>query len=335
VESEGDAIVGNKAMKMRKCKGFTLVELLVVIAIIGVLIALLLPAVQAAREAARRSSCTNNLKQIGLANLNYESAKKKYPPGRLNVNDGNDCAPYATATNSAASGFVFMLPYIEESALYANAAFENGGIWDGTNPTWRDAQRLAMIQSRPPVFVCPTSTFEPFVIDTNNWLGAPTITAATGSYALCTGRLGPGTTSSPTGTAQKCSNTGIFLYGKVIKRREVIDGTSKTFVAGEVRDAHFWQSLNIWSYATRLNSILRTTSNSPNTLPCLPQNAGFCGSFFADARGSVNSAFNSEHSGGVNFVFADGHVSFVSDNVALDVYQAASTIAKGEAFPAP
>jgi prepilin-type N-terminal cleavage/methylation domain-containing protein/prepilin-type processing-associated H-X9-DG protein len=322
---------------MKHKTGFTLVELLVVIAIIGILIALLLPAVQAAREAARRSSCTNNLKQIGLANLNYESNKKKFPPGRLNVNDGNDCAPYATATNIAASGFVFMLPFMEGNSLYATAAFDSGGIWDSTNPTWRDAARLEMIKSRPPTYVCPTSTFEPFVTDTNNWLasGSPVVTAATGSYALCTGRLGPGTTSSPTGTAQKCSNTGIYLYGRVIRRREITDGTSKTLVAGEVRDAHYWESLNIWSYATRLNSILRTTSNSPNTLPCLPQNAGFCGSFHADSRGNVNSAFNSEHRGGVNFVFADGHVSFVSDNVALDVYQAASTIAKGEAFPAP
>jgi prepilin-type N-terminal cleavage/methylation domain-containing protein/prepilin-type processing-associated H-X9-DG protein len=322
---------------MKRRNGFTLVELLVVIAIIGILIALLLPAVQAAREASRRAACTNNLKQIGLANLNYESAKKKYPPGRLNVNDGNDCAPYATATNIAASGFVLILPFIEDSGLYVTAAFENGGIWDSTNPAWRDAARLAMIQVRPPVYVCPTSTFEPFVTDTNNWLGfgAPAITAATGSYALCTGRLGPGTTGSPTGTAQKCSNTGIYLYGRVVRRRELTDGTTKTFVAGEVRDAHQWQSLNVWSYATRLNSILRTTSNNPNTLPCLPQNAGFCGSFFADARGHLNSAFASEHPGGVNFVFADGHVSFVSDNIALDVYQAASTIAKGEAFPAP
>ena len=323
----------------RPLHGFTLVELLVVIAIIGVLVALLLPAVQAAREAARRAQCVNNLKQIGLAITNYESAKKKYPPGRLQVNDGNECQAYATTTNIAASGFVIMLPFIEGDNLYDVANFDNGGIWDGNSTAWRDAPRLQMIQSRPATFVCPTSTFAPLLVDTNNWLnfGVPVITAATGSYALCTGHLGPGTLPSSSypgagvnGTLQKCKNTGVFMYARAIKRREITDGLSKTIASGEVRDADRFESLNLWSYGTRFGSILRTTSNPPNTLPCLPQYAGFCGSFFHEANGDRNSAFASEHAGGVNFVFMDGHVSFVSENVALPVYQATSTIAKGE-----
>lgn len=106
--------------------GFTLVELLVVIAIIGILIALLLPAVQAAREAARRSQCTNNLKQIALATANYENVVKSIPPGRM----GSDCSDYyglapTTGANivydyqrQGTSGFVMLLPYMEEKNLY-------------------------------------------------------------------------------------------------------------------------------------------------------------------------------------------------------------------------
>src|SRR5206468_407021 len=96
-------------------RAFTLIELLVVIAIIGVLIALLLPAVQAAREAARRSQCTNNLKQIGLALANYESANGSYPPGAIGYGSGSniDCAHRRNHTM-----FAMILPYVEQKQAY-------------------------------------------------------------------------------------------------------------------------------------------------------------------------------------------------------------------------
>src|SRR5690349_568067 len=116
-------------MKKANVKGFTLVELLVVIAIIGVLVALLLPAVQAAREAARRTTCVNNLKQMGLAAANYESAKGVFPPGRLNPDYAVGGTPQSSYTNynnvtqdaNTKTGFysvhIWLLPYMEQANI--------------------------------------------------------------------------------------------------------------------------------------------------------------------------------------------------------------------------
>src|SRR4051794_21681889 len=100
--------MSKRYVSARRSIGFTLVELLVVIAIIGILVALLLPAIQAAREAARRSQCQNHLKQLGLACLNYESAKKRLPQGFISQPSGVEAWAWST----------FILPYIEEQALY-------------------------------------------------------------------------------------------------------------------------------------------------------------------------------------------------------------------------
>jgi prepilin-type N-terminal cleavage/methylation domain-containing protein/prepilin-type processing-associated H-X9-DG protein len=318
--------------------GFTLVELLVVIAIIGVLIALLLPAVQAAREAARRSQCVNNLKQIGIAFTDYENAKKRFPPGRFQDNTGNACAKYNFLNDevkqSGASGFVMMLPYLEGSDQFDMALFDQGGIWNGSatyKPIWRDAKRVQFILSRPSIFVCPTCTSEPIFDDVNNAMGYtnPTVKAATGTYALCQGTLGPGTMSSPTGTPQKCENDGMFQYSRAIKRREMTDGLSKTIAIGEVRDVDKFESYCVWTFGTRFGT-LRVTSNSLNTPTCFPQNSSFCGDFNPDSRGNQNAAFGSEHAGGANFVYADGHVTFLTDGIALQPYRAASTFGKNE-----
>src|SRR3954452_17405253 len=124
-------------------RGFTLVELLVVIAIIGILVALLLPAIQAAREAARRMSCSNNLKQIGVGEANYELSHKELPPARPGpdstssrevISVGRPAGPRATGgkgyERSGASGFVLMLPFMEDQALYDQFDIDRGdGMW--------------------------------------------------------------------------------------------------------------------------------------------------------------------------------------------------------------
>jgi len=172
-------IVSQQDQKVQMREAFTLVELLVVIAIIGILIALLLPAVQAAREAARRSQCTNHLKQIGLGLANYEGSFKVYPPGRLGCDGSGACTQNYQRVGT--SGLVMLLPYVEQQTLYDRFDFTNGP-WSAVNTTWltTNAEAIAKIV---PTYVCPSDTSKPYT-DSPPSASTP---AATGNYALVTG----------------------------------------------------------------------------------------------------------------------------------------------------
>ena len=130
-------------MLSRHCRGFTLVELLVVIAIIGILVALLLPAIQAAREASRRSSCLNNLKQIGIAVHNFEDVHNKLPPGAIWSNDGG---------KKGGSIFVHLLPFLEEQSLYQAFDFSQDDVSQTLIPGTSTLVASVLI----PNLVCPS-----------------------------------------------------------------------------------------------------------------------------------------------------------------------------------
>jgi prepilin-type N-terminal cleavage/methylation domain-containing protein/prepilin-type processing-associated H-X9-DG protein len=309
---------GNARQEGRSRLAFTLVELLVVIAIIGILIALLLPAVQAAREAARRAQCQNNLKQIGLALLNYESAVRAFPPGFI-VNQPQ------TAPGTQGWGWnVMILPYIESGPLYnaldpkdfTLAQVVSGGS-SGTSVN--GLSTTAAYQALPTsinALLCPTdqtTTQLPITYRSVFNLTTSPSTPATSNYVGCMGLF------DNTGLQY---NDGFFQGGNCIKIRDIIDGTSNTIAVGE-RDkkcnSAVWIGVN-QTMGTNANDFYKgvyqvlgrvsvkqndtTTSLSLNPPPGISATPPNC-----------SLGFSSSHSGGAQYVFADGSVHFIADGV--------------------
>ena len=319
--------------------GFTLVELLVVIAIIGILAGLLLPAVNSAREAARRAQCINNLKQIALALTNYESSNRSFPPGRMGCDgwNGGPCVdpvtgkPLTGAKRPGTSGFVAILPQLDEGPLYnAFAPFDKGALYpgapgdssDGTTSGWSTPDIVKALLLRPKVFVCPSDRALPACE-----LITPHTT--TSSYALVMGSNGP--SKGIDEIAVKHYNNGMFLYVTAHRSADVRDGLSNTFFIGETIEGNVIESGNTWATAARLLFSMRATENPLNTQPGQ-------GTFLQDSGGAplygykVNGAFASRHPAGGNFAYGDGHVAMINDEIALPVYQAQSTIAGADDF---
>ena len=299
--------------------GFTLVELLVVIAIIGILIGMLLPAVQAVREAARRTSCQNKLRQVGLAISVYESSYRTLPPGRIGCDDTGDntvlsqCPAGLTSDEkTGASGFVSILPELEQTALKNELNVESGGLWnrDVDDLTWyADTGKNQGVKRHLDIYWCPSENGKKI-----SSVYYP-VKAATSTYAFCNGSLGPDAPKAIT----KYDNNGAFIYRTKRKLRDLHDGLSNVFILGEVVSPDIWESSNIWNYALANADCLRSTANPLNTTP----GSGIV----LDLQ---NGAFGSWHPGGASFVYADGHVGYMKDQIDLLVYQGLSTINGGE-----
>jgi prepilin-type N-terminal cleavage/methylation domain-containing protein/prepilin-type processing-associated H-X9-DG protein len=321
-----------------KRTAFTLVELLVVIAIIGILVALLLPAIQAAREAARRSQCVNNLKQIGLALANFESAKKIFPAGRhgcdLPISSGSNacgCSPDGV-NEDGASAFVELLPFMEYSDLYGLVHYERGGIWSYvTSPIdyskffSTDPERKQLVMTRIPVMVCPSSTAAPICegcIAGQGYNAPEDLTSAVGSYAVMQGQYNGYTKSN-----SRCLNDGLFVYKLKRKVKKITDGLSKTIAFGEVRAADSANGFNLWTQAFHDGSAMRNTVNAINSPPGSPYSKPLAECQYGPCW---NGSFGSEHAGGALFCFADGHVTYISDNIDPTAYNAAATYAGSE-----
>ena len=307
-----------RGTKRPQQQAFTLVELLVVIAIIGVLVALLLPAVQAAREAARRSQCVNNMKQIQQAYNTYHDARKKYPPAMMgcrayNPNPNsypNQVCEAGSALNTTDkrgySGFVLLLPYLEEQSLYD--LFDkrlSSGPWHADTAWMSMPGNLKLVGAEVVVYKCPSDPI-PFKTESAGY----TWGVAEGSYASNGGTLGPKAGVSP--NFVKANNDGTSRQASPIKAKEVTDGLSKTIFVGEVWERD--KRSNAWSAGSRWSSSWRVTESAINTADNDPSTP-------TDGAGG----FGSYHTGGAHFSFGDGHVNFLPDIIDLKIYQALST----------
>src|SRR5262245_11163722 len=313
---------------------FTLVELLVVIAIIGVLVALLLPAVQTAREAARRSQCSNNLKQLSLAMLNYEDTFKTLPGG---VGRFGCC--WGTWQ-------VRVLPYMEQQALASIYVNSDGN--DATGQRYNGAINITVTTNRIKSLTCPSdfpnaplsritnhnygvnygnTSFFQLPLQSGgtliNFEGAP-FSAYTGS----TGGDGP----------INAGEVPTFrdLYGRPVRMAEITDGTSNTLLAAELiqGQANALHGFSWWGGGTGFVTFVPPNTNLPDVLV-----GGICN---ADKRnppctttGTTTSprmaATRSRHPNGVQAAYCDGHIGFVPNNISFVTWNSIGTSQGGEA----
>ena len=293
--------------------GFTLVELLVVIAIIGVLIAMLLPAVQAAREAARRMQCSSQLKQMGLALHNYAGSHGTFPSGACGLADHGL--------------FTYLLPYMEQQTL-----FEKIDLNADTNGSANWSARITVVD----VYICPSfphpATYAIDTFTTNSKSGAlSTYVGVAGSFYDVDANSYLGTTY-----AGRLPQNGLFGWEQSRSMRDVSDGLSNTLAIGEFvhidvdGTGTFPGNIRPWI----IPGII--LGGSPN------QFAMYCAKVINHPiNGKVNRdegdviKFNhlpmgSPHASGCNFCNADGSVRFITENIDMDVYRALGTCDGGE-----
>lgn len=275
--------------------GFTLVELLAVIAIIGVLVALLLPALQQSREAARRTQCIGNLRQIGSALANYHDVEKTLPPA-VTDNWGGSTQLHSWA--------VLILPYLEQTALYQRYDF----------PAGQDAEvNRPVVSTRLDIYACPSSDDTYYEGDGHY---------AKGDYAASSG-------------IQPVDNGGAMYPKSKVRFKDIVDGLSSTLLVGELYyhnlgwargsaagttggggggGAAYCRGVSRWWSCK--SECAQAGLNPPNT-DC----NNHCERRFQ---------FSSPHHGGVHFVYCDGHVEFVRDDIAAEVLKSLVTIASNE-----
>jgi prepilin-type N-terminal cleavage/methylation domain-containing protein len=287
----------NRTPRLRAARGFTLIEVLVVIAIVTLVTSLLLPAVQQAREAARRAQCRNNLRQIGLALHSYYDQMRVFPQGYVSrINDDDLC--------DVGMGWgwgSFLLPNLEEAPVAQQITYTLQ-IGDPANAV--PATTLL------PIYQCPSEIFHG-TFTVVNPSGNPLVKVAHGSYVAINGNGGV--------SGGEDTNDGAFLRNRAFNQQQIRDGLSRTFFIGERATS---MSFSTWTGSVTDGTVraIRAPGNyeDPAALvlahcgPHLPNDP-----FVTDA-----DATSSFHPGGVHFVFGDGSVHFIASSIAQQVYDA-------------
>jgi len=340
----------------RPTRGFTLIELLVVMAIIAVLISLLLPAVQSAREAARRTQCTNNLKQIGLAIMNYENAIGVLPPGGITYQESPlNCA----VTPRSFTFFDLILAQMEQQNVYnaINFNFPAGGTTENNLPNGGATNFTALV-TRVNSYICPSDSAQTPTL----YVPSPSLAGCNqtsyggvaGTYDLfrrwcvCP-PLPPYGRSCPGPTNVEIKSDGLMMKNYVIRISDIIDGLSNTFVVGEASrynkdpdsDMMFYSRVGWW--ASNNDGVTTRPSVLFSVIPKINANFVYSDStIYPDtdpqltaATGDVNSwiyvstpnyrqlgqfGFRSQHPGGANFLFCDGSVRFIKESIDMGSY---------------
>ncbi len=367
--------------------GFTLIELMVVILIIGILVSLLLPAVQQAREAARRQQCGNNLKQIGLALMNYESQHKMFPPGQVNLLYSSNSSftqsglrwvwPFEGTTSQlgfaggvgslggvpaivqqagpggalqGSSWMLFLLPNLEQGNIYNMWNFNYNVWYNGAFPTVINVgtgpSTFFPAQTEIPAFYCPSRRRNMNIAQYNNCIRInPNFTGGGNDYGGCAGSgvlfndndnratydlmaaqlsNNPFTSFLPAG-----NHRGVFAVNSSTRISDVTDGTSSVIMAGEVM---------------RMNGLAQLNINNPQQVfnPLLISSDGWAfggAATMFSCRFGVNKGVHydntgSSHVGGISqYVFCDGHVQTITQNVNLTIFQNLGNIANGVPIP--
>jgi hypothetical protein len=302
--------------------------LLVVIAIIGLLIALLLPAVQAAREAARRSQCTNNMRQVALGLLNHVDVHKAFPHGTYPVIDCLTCnVPTIGPNNDRRSWMQDMLPYIEEENLYEQfVIYMNAG-----GSALNFPQNVTIVTP----MMCPSDPLGPKLVTYNGGggvgNGVTNSQGFSGNMVVCVGNSYENPGSDANSTNPTLVN-GIMFSRSTTRMKEIQDGTSHTALVSEIilTPDVIDNDIRGRYYNPSHGGVLFSTLYPPNTsvpdqvdwcsaapvplAPCIPSQGADLGNLYMSAR--------SYHTGGVNLALADASVRFIGDDVSPVVYQA-------------
>jgi prepilin-type N-terminal cleavage/methylation domain-containing protein/prepilin-type processing-associated H-X9-DG protein len=304
--------------------GFTLVELLVVIAIIGVLVALLLPAVQAAREAARRTQCANNLKQMGLALTNYHDTNKWFPPGAVWSNTGAAIPSPGNFANNRGSCFIRLLPYIEQQALYGLFDFNTGT--DGQRQPGTNG--ILLRGTEIPVYTCPSDAVRRTGSSPNFIMPASYHTnmgpsADISNSPTCSCPLHPTfQTFSRRGTSVSAPAGPFSRNGWVsqTKMSDCFDGLSNTIYIGEVRAECSSHIQGGWSASNRWGAFTQVPINFDSCRTQAIAQAEGKNDCFSVCNWNTEVGFKSNHPGGAQFVFGDGSVRFIPQNIDMKTY---------------